>query len=198
VSIRSVIGVVAVLTMGVSACGGSSGDEALIDDAATQHTDVPDLAEALATDVDDQRGDVRAVLGGPDAFRVAIVPVDDGVVRHETWDYLDLATRIDFVDGQIVLTAELEAIDDGAWYPLHVDPSDFEAGMTRADVRARLDGVELHDLDLSEVVDPGGTALVGGQLFVTFSDDSLVTAQSFPLVPDPDGLQAQLVAAVTP
>ena len=200
------VGLVAVLAVGTSACGGSNGGDGggVVDDGAdgvldrAPAVDVPSLDEALASDVDDQRDDVRRVLGGPDAFRVAFVPVTGGVVRYETWDYLELETRIDFVDGAIALTADLEPLPDGSWFPHHVDPSDFVQGMSAADVGEQLAGIELQELDLSEVVDGDGTALVGGQLLVTFSDDVIVTAESFPLVPDPTGMHADLVEAVTP
>lgn len=188
----------------VAGCGGGDGgggSDAPTGDAPTGGAaivDVPSLAEAMEVTLEDQRPDVRGVLGEPDAFRIALVPVEGGVVRHETWDYVELETRIDFVDGQIVLTADLEPVADGAWYPIHVDPSDFEAGMSPDDVRERLAGVELEELDLAEATGANGTALVGGQLFVTFTDGQLTSAESFMLAPDPDGLQAEVIEAVTP
>lgn len=188
----------AVVTLAATGCGGSSDDGAPADGTDEGGLEVPTLAEIADVELEDQRADLLAVLGQPDAFRVTFVTVDGVAIRHDTWDYLALETRIDLVDGQVVLTSALDPIADGTWLPVHVDPGDFEAGMAPDDVRARLDGVELRDVDLSELTDAGGSALVGGQLLVTFSDDSIVSVETFPLEPDPDGLQADVIEAVTP
>lgn len=190
--------IVALVASAATGCGGSSGDDASTDTTSTDAGDVPTLADVADVELEDQRADLLAVLGQPDAFRVTFVTVDGVAIRHDTWDYLALETRIDLVDGQVVLTSALDPVADGTWLPAHVDPGDFEAGMTPDDVRARLDGVELRDVDLSELTGNGGTALVGGQLLVTFADDAIVSVETFPLEPDPDGLQADVIEAVTP
>ena len=182
------------------ACGGSSdgpaGTGTPLDEAPA--SEIPPLADVAAVELEDQRADLLAVFGPPQAFRVTFVTIDGVDVRHDTWDYLELESRIDLIDGQIVLTSDLEPTPDGTWYPIHVDPLDFEAGMSPDDVIAQLAGIELRAIDLTEVTDAGGTALVGGQLLVTFSDGIIVSAESFPLDPDPDGLLAAIIEAVTP
>ena len=190
----------AVIAWTIASCGGSSGDDARVDEGTDDGPvlDIPTFAEVTDVELDDERADLLGVLGVPEAFRIAFVPVEGTVVRRETWDYLSLEARIDLVDGRIVLTSDLEPVADGAWYPVHVDPTDFRDGMSPDDVRAQLAGVELRDVDLSEATGAGGTALVGGQLLVTFSDGEIVTVETFPLVPDPDGLQQDLIEAVTP
>ena len=200
--LRAMVGVVSVTMWSVAACGGSSDGSTSTDTSTDTSNDetieLPSLAEVADVELEDHRADLLATLGPPQAFRISFVTIDGVDIRHDTWDYLELESRIDLIDGQIVLTADLEPVPDGTWYPVHVDPSDFEAGMSPDDVTARLVGVELQELDLSEVTDAGGTALVGGQLLVTFSDGVIVSAESFPLVPDPDGLQADLIEAVSP
>ena len=191
---RTVGLVAAASLLTVTACGGGS-DEGT--STSTSREDLPSLQEALTGDLDDHRGDIERVLGQPDAFRVTFVPVDGGVVRRESWDYLELETRIDFVDGSIAFTGDLEPSADGTWYAHHVAPGDFEQGMTPSEVRAQLAGLELEELDLSDVVDEG-TALVGSQLLVAFSGGEIVSAESFALAPDPDGQLAQLIETVTP
>lgn len=178
----------------VAACGGGS-------DGGTSTPvppeDLPSLQEALVGDLEDHRDDIERVLGEPDAFRVVFVPIDGGVVRRESWDYLEFETRIDFVDGSIAFTGDLEPSADGTWYPHQVAPGDFEQGMSPQDVRVQLAGLELEELDLSSVVDEG-TALVGSQLLVAFSAGEIVSAESFAFAPDPDGQLAQLIETVTP
>jgi hypothetical protein len=152
----------------------------------------------MTGEVDDQRPDILAALGGPDAFRLAFVPVEGGTVRHEIWDYLELGTRLEFVDGELVFTAELEPLEGDAWYPVHLSPTEFTEGMSPAVVREQLDGVALEEVDLSEATGEGGLALVGGQVLVAFADGVLVAVETFPLVPDPDGEFDQVLEAVTP
>jgi hypothetical protein len=186
----SVIAACATLLVG---CGGSSSD---VGTAPADDDELPTLVEIADVELEDHRPDLLATIGPPDAFRVTFVTVDGIDIRHDVWNYLELETRIDLVEGQIVLTGDLEPLPDGSWYPVHVDPTDFEAGMSSDDVRTRLAGIELEELEIDET--PGGSALIGGQLLVTFSDDVIVSAESFPLVPDPDGLQTDLLEAVTP
>ncbi len=177
-----------------AACGGSDGSGP----AASGVPEIPDVSTAMATPLDDQRPEIRATLGGPDAFRLAFVPVEGGTVRHEVWDYLELGTRLEFVDGELVFTADLEPLEGDAWYPVHLDPAEFVAGMTPGEVRAQLAGVALEELDLSEATGDGGFALVGGQVLIAFAGDQLVAVETFPLVPDPDGELDDLLEAVTP
>jgi hypothetical protein len=182
-----------VLTLGAG-CGGDEATEP----AASGAPEPPDLATAMAVELDDQRPDILATLGGPDAFRLAFVPVEGGTVRHEIWDYLELGTRLEFVDGELVFTTELEPPEDGAWYPVHLAPSEFAAGMSPEDVREQLAGVDLEEVDLSEATGEGGLALVGGQVLIAFAGDELVAVETFPLVPDPDSEFEDVLEAVTP
>lgn len=190
---RPLVGVVGLALVALAACGGSGGD-----DATSGDDDVITLSEAMSTELEDQRPSLMQVLGEPQAFRIVFVPVEGAVMRHETWDYLELGSRFDFVDGQLVLTADIDPAPDGSWLPGHISPTDFEAGMSPDDVRTQLEGVELEDVDLAEVAGEGATAMVGGQLLVTFTDGELTSVETFLLEPDADGLFDATIEAVTP
>ncbi len=211
---RLMVGLVGCLLLGTSGCGGSGGgddvtgagdvaevsaaDEVADSAVGGDVDDVITLEDAMATPIDDLRPNLMALVGEPQAFRIVFVPTALGVVRHETWDYLELGSRFDFIDGQLVLMADIDHAGDGAWYPGHLSPTDFEEGMDRDEVRAQLAGVELQEVDLAEVTGEGGTALVGGQLLVTFMDDVLASVETFVLEPDAQGDYDELIAAVTP
>ena len=48
----------------------------------------------------------------------------------ESWRYYQYATRVDFVDGEAVWTAEIEPMPDGTLFAAWYNPLDFEAGMS--------------------------------------------------------------------
>ncbi|HEX9260625.1 MAG TPA: hypothetical protein VF855_13885 [Acidimicrobiales bacterium] len=168
----------AVGVLAASGCGGS--DEPM------------SLDQALRTPISDRRDAVRSVLGPPEAFKITFGEVNGQTVRYEAWSYPSLAARVDFVDGMVAWTATIEELPDGSLAPLQYGPEEFAAGMTPAQLHEALAGVELKDIDLGEV-EPGLSAVVGGQLLAGFSDGRLVYVETFALVPDPGGELAAFV-----
>jgi hypothetical protein len=149
-----------------------------------------DLDAALAAETVDDRPGVLAYLGPPDAFDIAIVQVEGGTVRKESWRYYQYATRVDFVDGEAVLTMEIEPMPEGTLFAAWYDPLAFEEGMTGAEVAsvaasASPAGMEPEALDLSEGGEDlaGGTALVGDQILIGLHEDRLVYVETVALMP---------------
>jgi hypothetical protein len=152
--------------------------------------DLGDLEAALAAETVDDRPGVLAYLGRPDAFNIAIVQVEGGTVRKESWRYYQYATRVDFVDGEAVLTMEIEPMPEGTLFAAWYDPLAFEEGMTGAEVAsvaasASPAGMEPEPLDLSEGGEDlaGGTALVGDQILMGLHEDRLVYVETVALMP---------------
>jgi hypothetical protein len=152
--------------------------------------DLGDLEAALAAETVDDRPGVLAYLGRPDAFNIAIVQVEGGTVRKESWRYYQYATRVDFVDGEAVLTMEIEPMPEGTLFAAWYDPLAFEEGMSGAEVAsvaasASPAGMEPESLDLSEGGEDlaGGTALVGDQILMGLHEDRLVYVETVALMP---------------
>ena len=150
------------------------------------------LTEALAIAPDDQRPEVLAEMGPPDAFSLRFDELEGQVVRWETWSYFDFGTRFDFIDGELLWTAELEPVPDGAIYAHFYDPADFRAGMRVAEVVEMLEdqgleGRDLQEINLSAVDLKGGVALAGNQILLGFQDDRLVFVETVILTPDAAG-----------
>lgn len=152
--------------------------------------DLGDLEAALAAETVDDRPGVLVYLGRPDAFNIAIVQVEGGTVRKESWRYYQYATRVDFVDGEAVLTMEIEPMPEGTFFAAWYDPLAFEEGMSGAEVAsvaasASPAGMEPESLDLSEGGEDlaGGTALVGDQILMGLHEDRLVYVETVALMP---------------
>lgn len=157
--------------------------------AATQMTE--GLPTALAAEKVDDRPGVIEALGLPDAFDIAIVKVAGGAVRMESWRYYQYGTRVDFVDGEAVWTAEIEPMPDGTLFAAWYNPLEFAAGMTadlasQAASAASPAGTTLERIDLS----PGGEefagsrVLVGDQILVGVDETGLVYVETVALVPE--------------
>ena len=153
--------------------------------------DLGDLETALAAETVDDRPGVLDYLGPPDAFDIAIVQVEGGTVRRESWRYYQYATRVDFVDGEAVLTMEIEPMPEGTLFAAWYDPLAFEQGMTGAEVAsvaaaASPAGMEPEFIDLSEDGEDlaGGTVLAGDQILMGLHEDRLVYVETVALVPE--------------
>jgi len=153
-------------------------------DATTEITP-DDLALALAAPIVDERPEVLERLGRPDEFDISIVQVDGGQVRLESWRYYAFGTRVDFADGVIVWTVDLEPIADSTLFPAWYDPIAFEAGMTEQQVTTLLTaaspaGTAPETIDVSEGGEDlaGLMMLAGDQITVGFEDGGLVYVET--------------------
>jgi hypothetical protein len=146
------------------------------------------VATAAETTLDeaaiDRRPEIRAHLGGPDAFVLTVDEVDGELVRFESWMYYETATQFDLAGGELLWSVDLDVLPDGSLYPLGYDPDMFEMLASTAEVRALLPDVELTEVPLKDKAIPGGLFLAGEQLLLAFVDDKLIYAESFALVPE--------------
>ena len=153
--------------------------------------DPTDLQAALDAERVDDRPEVLARLGRPDAFDISLVEVEGGQVRLESWRYYQYGTRVDFVDGEAVLTAEIEPLPDGTIFAAWYDPLAFSAGMTAAEASevagaASPAGTIPTVMDLAEGGEElaGGTALVGDQILIGLYQDQVVYVETVALMPE--------------
>jgi FHA domain len=145
-----------------------------------------DLALALAMPTVDERPDILANFGPPDEFEISIVQVEGGQVRREAWRYYGYGTRVDFVDGEIIWTIDLEPGPAESIFPAWYDPLAFETGMTLDEARGVITsaspaGFVPEQIDLSEGGEDlaGGVMLVGDQIMLAFDQGVLVYAETF-------------------
>ncbi len=150
-----------------------------------------DLAAALAAAVVDDRPEVLATLGRPDAFDISFVAVEGGQVRMESWRYYQYATRVDFVDGEAVWTMEIEPTPERTLFAAWYDPLAFEAGMSAAEAAQVIaaaspagEAPERIDLAAGGEELAGGSALVGDQIVVGLQEDRVVYVETVALFPD--------------
>jgi hypothetical protein len=144
-----------------------------------------DLRLALAVPVVDERPAILENLGRPDEFDISVVQVEGGQVRLESWRYYGLGTRVDFTDGVIVWTIDLEPGTAGTFFPAWYDPTQFETDMTIEEATALLTaaspaGTVPERIGLSEGGEDlaGVELLVGDQITVGFEDGKLVYVES--------------------
>ena len=156
--------------------------------------DLDGLTETLAGDVGDDRPDVLAYLGRPDAFNISTVTVVGVPVKMESWNYYQFGTRVDFVDGAAVWTVEIEPLPEGTILPAWYDPLAFEVGMseeeaTRIVATASPAGVEPEMIDLGPggADLAGGMALVGDQILIGLYQGEVVYVETVALVPEGGG-----------
>ena len=141
--------------------------------------------EFAATNADDGRraGAGAAGKGFADAALVN-TQVDGQAVRFESWMYHEVATQIDFADGEILWSVDLDALPDGSIYPLDYEPGMFELLSSPAEVRDDLPDVRLERVRLNDEAIPGAFFLAGEQLLLGFVDRQLVYVETFVLEPD--------------
>ena len=144
-----------------------------------------DLALALAAPSVDERPQILENFGRPDEFDISVVQVEGGVVRLESWRYYGFGTRVDFVDGVIVWTIDLEPAPEGSIFPAWYDPTAFQTGMTPDDASALLTttspaGTVPETIDLADGGQDltGSVLLVGDQIAVAFENGRLVHAET--------------------
>jgi hypothetical protein len=164
--------------------GLSAAADRIMGRATAGYSDV-DLALALSVPPVDERPQVLASLGLPDEFDIAVVDVEGGQVRRESWYYYGYGTRVDFVDGTIIWTLDLEPAEEGTIFPAWYDPTVFESGMSieaasRAAAAASPAGTAPDAIELSEGGEDlaGGVLLVGDQITLAFQDDALVYVET--------------------
>ena len=145
------------------------------------------LEEALQVTPEDRRPTVLEEMGAPDTFTIHFQTLEGETVRFESWSYFDFQSRFDFVDGELLWTADLEPLPDGSLFPHYYQPDDFQAGMTVDEVRDQLDGKELLEIDLAEGDISGGLGLVGDQILLGFDQGQLVYVETLALSPDEAG-----------
>lgn len=145
------------------------------------------LEEALAVPPEDRRPTVLEEMGAPDTFTIQFQELEGETVRFESWSYFDFQSRFDFVDGELLWTADLEPLPDGSLFPHYYHPADFQAGMTADEVRELLGGRELLEIDLAEGDIPGGLGMVGDQILLGFDQGGLVYVETLALSPDETG-----------
>jgi len=144
-----------------------------------------DLALALAAPTVDERPEILENLGRPDEFDISFVQVEGGQVRLESWRYYRLGTRVDFADGVIVWTIDLELAPAGSLFPAWYDPTAFETGITMDEATALVTaaspaGFVPETIDLSEGGEDlaGGIMLVGDQITLGFEEGRLVYVET--------------------
>lgn len=145
------------------------------------------LEEALAVPPEDRRPTVLEEMGAPDTFTIQFQELEGETIRYETWSYFDFQSRFDFVDGELLWAADLEALPDGSLFPHYYQPDDFHAGMTVDEVRELLGEQELLEIELAEGDIPGGMGFVGDQILLGFDQAGLVYVETLALSPDEAG-----------
>jgi hypothetical protein len=124
------------------------------------------LEAALVVSPDDQRGNVLAQMGPPDAFTIEWQELEGQVVQWEEWSYFDFQSRFDFVDGELLWTLDINPAPDGSIFAHAYDPRAFNYGMTITQVEAILPEVEITEFPLEEAEIPGGLLLAGDQILM--------------------------------
>lgn len=177
--------VLGVGALALAACGGGDGSRS--DGAAV---DVAPLVEAALIDVEvapDASGaeQLLELFGVPDAFVVSFESddVDGPLIRRETWQYLEIGSEFELIDGEVVSFAPLDldpADDSTVWLSAGwLDPRDFEPDTGLDAIASMLgDADVLVSTELPD--DLGGlTAYAGDQLLVVFEGDRLAHAETF-------------------
>jgi len=187
VALLSLCGCVAVYLVAVlaeSSSGLSQGIDQIRAGGGAAYT-AEDLQLALAVPLPDERAQILEDLGRPDEFDISILQVEGGQIRLETWRYYGFGTRVDFVDGAIVWTVDLEPVPKDSVFPAWYDPTAFESGMTVDEASALAAsaspaGTVPQRIDLSEGGEDmtGGEMLLGDQITLGFEDDGLVYVET--------------------
>lgn len=192
IHILTLIGMIALMMMVTGACRLPFtlpfSREAGVSDPAIR--DLEDLQAALSAEKVDDRPEIIAYLGKPDAFDIAFIKVEGGFIRMESWRYYHFGLQVDFVDGEAVWVIELDPMLEGTFFAAWYDPMDFVLGMTGTEV-ARLvaesspAGEEPQWIDLAEGGEDliGGVALIGDQIVIGLDQDQLVYVETIALLP---------------
>jgi hypothetical protein len=145
---------------------------------------------ALSENVIDERPEVLARLGRPDAFTISTQTVEGIEVVIESWRYYQFGTRIDFADGEVAWTIDIDPLPEGTFLPAWYDPREFKIGMTAAEAvqaaaSASPAGAEPQVIDLASGGDDfeDSTALVGDQIVIGIYQDRVVYVETMALFP---------------
>jgi hypothetical protein len=142
------------------------------------------LDQALAVTPRDDRPEILQRMGRPDAFRITFDTLNSQVVRYEEWSFFDDRTRLDFIDGTLVSTEQLELVPDGTIFASDYDPQSFYASMPVSEVKSILDGQEFVEEDTAQTGEPGGLLLVSRQILFGFDQGQLVYVETLVLTPE--------------
>ncbi|MBN1318149.1 MAG: hypothetical protein JXA42_21890 [Anaerolineales bacterium] len=163
----------------------------LPDDLPLSDEQTARLKQALHSEVEDQRSELLRLLGRPDAFSLVEVLVEDEPVRRESWFYFRYLTRIDLVDGQAVMTVDLEETPVETIFPAWYDPLTFPKGMSGREAiqqagKASPAGAVPTQIDSSGLGEElaGGEMWVGDQIVLGIFDGRLVYVETVPLFPE--------------
>lgn len=162
---------------------GQSGQDRVGGQGSSEETDAGSGGPPAANDPDDDRDDVLAELGPPDAFILQVGEIDDGSARFESWTYFAASTQIDFLDGEVLWDIEIDPVDEGALLPILYSPAEFDLLASKDDTTAILDGIQLSEIDGSELEIEGAELLAGEQILLAFVDDQLVYVETYVLAP---------------
>lgn len=142
------------------------------------------LDQALAVTPRDDRPQILIRMGRPDAFRVTFELLNSTMVRYEEWSYFDDQTRLDFMDGTLVDTVQLDPVADGTIFASYYDPLSFQASMTTEQVKSLLSSTAFTEMDTSDVGQPDGLVLAGQQILLGFDQGQLIYVETFVLSPE--------------
>lgn len=152
------------------------------------------LEGALAEEATDERAEVMAYLGLPDAFTISQVIVDGVPLRLETWRYHGFGTRVDFVDGEVAWTIDIEPVPEYAILPAWYDPLSFELGMSPSEAAqvataASPAGMSPESVDLSDGGEElvGSSLLVGDQIMIGLDPAGVVYVETMAMFPEEGG-----------
>lgn len=153
-----------------------------------------DLEAALMDEAVDDRPELLAYLGQPDAFTISRVVVEGVPLRVESWRYYGFGLRVDFVDGEITWTIDLEPVPEGTIMPAWYNPMDFELGMPTAAVSSLMEQSSPAAFT-PELLDASGAGedlaetdlLAGDQIVVGLDQGGVVYVETIALFPEQEG-----------
>jgi len=146
------------------------------------------LEETSTGDYSEDQIEIVNRLDPPESFTIMVCAPDedsDEVVRTEIWNYYSMQSRFVFTDGKLIMTEEIEAIDENAVLPKYT-PDRFVYGMSFKEV---IDFLGEMEFALAEVIDEyveNGDLYFTEQLVLGFKDDMLFYVESLPLIPEED------------
>ncbi|HEX9796380.1 MAG TPA: FHA domain-containing protein [Anaerolineales bacterium] len=152
------------------------------------------LEDALADESIDDRQEVLGYLGLPDAFTISQVVVDGVPLRMETWRYHDFGLRVDFVEGEVAWTIDIEPVPEDTIFAAWYNPLEFELGMSpseaaRVATAASPAGMTPESIDLAEGGDDlaGASMLVGDQIVIGLGPEGVMYVETVAMFPAEGG-----------
>lgn len=157
-------------------------------DQAALTADLQAIVDRLPDGTGEDAGDLRSLVGPPDAFIIAFEPLEDGSLsRREDWIYYDLATSFELVDGTLIADRPLDAETGVLVLPRIYDPADFTAGATWDSLADTFDDPSRFEaIPLEEEYGVEATLYVGDYLQLAFDEDGeLFYVEAVPLAGEP-------------